>query len=149
MQGSGDYMKLREQRTLKRLVVFWVVLLLRVFAVLSCAKKVPSKPDCVSSYSSNSEYSLTIIANRKSIDDKEAFDKELIEHVKDNNFKTILFSYDATGYPTSLQMTIYLNEKEWKNHNLFMTATFKQDNILDNYNIVEHYDKFTLKIDAL
>lgn len=103
-------------------------------------------PDCVVSNTFNDEYSLSIIANQDKIEDKETFAKQLIEQVRNNDFKTILFSYDEVGYPTRLEMTVYLNEEDWQNHNSVMRVSLTQQNILDNFNIVEHLDRFQLKV---
>ena len=59
---------------------------------------------------------------------------------------TVLFSYDKVGYSTRLEMTIYLSKEDWQNHNSVMRVSLTQKNILDNYNIVEHLDKFQLKL---
>lgn len=125
------------------------VLLVGTIVIIGCAKNETQSdiPDCVISNSLNDDYSLTIIANQEAIEDKEAFAKKLIEQVRNNGFKTIMFSFEETGYPTSLQMTVYLSEKEWKNHDIFMTVSFEQEDILAGYNITEHYEKFDLEID--
>ena len=126
-----------------------ISLLLVALLSIGCARGETQSdiPDCVISNSSNDDYSLTIIANREEIEDKEAFAKELIEQVRNNGFKTIMFSFEETGYPTSLDMTVYLNENDWKSRNdPFMKVTFRQENAVDGYNIVEDYDKFQLQV---
>lgn len=126
----------------------YITLLLVALLSIGCARSETQSdiPDCVVSNTFNDEYSLTIIANREKIEDKELFAKELVEMARNNDFKTILFSYDEVGYPTRLEMTVYLNEKDWQNHNSVMRISLTQHNILDNYNIVEHLDKFQLKL---
>ena len=108
-----------------------------------------SVPDCVVSNDLNSAYSLTIIANREEIDNKEEFAKLLIERVRNNDFKTIMFSYDVKGYPVGLQMSVYLSEKAWQDRKKepYMNISFEQESIVNGYNIVDDYDKFELKID--
>lgn len=125
-----------------------VFLTLLILVILGCGIDTTQSdiPDCVVSNTFNDEYSLTIIANREKIEDKELLAKELVEMVRNNDFKTILFSYDEVGYPTRLEMTVYLNEKDWQNHNSVMRISLTQHNILDNYNIVEHIDKFQLEL---
>ncbi len=106
-------------------------------------------PDCVVSNSSNADYSLTIIANRNEIEDKEAFAEQLIEQVKSNGFKRIMFSFEETGYPTGLQMTVYLTEEDWQDQSVepYMKITLRQESLVNDYNIVENYDKFKLEIE--
>lgn len=124
-----------------------VVLIVALTSVGYAKDKSQFVPDCVVSNHTNDAYSLTIIANQDNIEDKEAFAKELIEQVRNNGFKTIMFSFEETGYPTSLDMTVYLNESDWQSHNdPFMQVSFRQENVIDGYNIVEHYDKFYLEI---
>lgn len=125
-----------------------ISLLLVALLSIGCARSETQSdiPDCVISNSSNDDYSLTIIANREGIEDKEAFAKELIEQVRNNGFRTIMFSFEETGYPTSLDMTVYLSEKDWKKHTSAMSVSLRQQNILDGFNIVEHYDKFQMTI---
>ena len=126
----------------------YITLLLVALLSIGCARSETQSdiPDCVVSNTFNDEYFLTIIANQEEIEDKEVFAKELVKMVRNNDFKTILFSYDEVGYPTRLEMTVYLNEKDWQNHNSVMRISLTQHNILDNYNIVEHLDKFQLKL---
>lgn len=125
-----------------------VFLTLLILVILGCGIDTTQSdiPDCVVSNTFNDEYSLTIIANQDKIEDKETFAKQLIKQVRNNDFKTILFSYDEVGYPTRLEMTVYLNEEDWQNHNSVMRVSLTQRNILDNYNIIEHLDKFQLKL---
>ena len=126
-----------------------ITLLLVALLSIGCARSETQSdiPDCVISNSMNDDYSLTIIANREEIEDKEAFAKELIEQVRNNGFKTIMFSFEETGYPTSLDMTVYLNTKDWESRKEpYMKVTFRQENAVDGYNIVEDYDKFQLEI---
>lgn len=108
-------------------------------------------PDCVvSNHSSDGDYRLIILANQDRIEDKEAYAKMLIEKVQKNDFKTIMFSYDMNGYPTRLNMSVYLSEADWKDHdtNPYMEISFTQeDRIANGYNIVDDYDKFTLEIE--
>ena len=134
-----------------------LVLLILLMGITGCkinqteneSKQEKGVPDCVSSFESNGDYRLIIIVNEKEINDKEVLALELIEMVRNNEFKTIMFSYDVNGYPVGLQMDIYLTEEDWKNKEVdpYMKVSFKQENIVDGYNIVEHYNKFQLNIE--
>lgn len=144
---NGEYTVMREQKKKPVIVQLINVFLISVIVMIGCGKSENGNPDCVVSNHTNDAYSLTIIANQDNIEDKEAFAKELIEQVRNNGFKTIMFSFEETGYPTSLDMTVYLNESDWQSHNdPFMQVSFRQENVIDGYNIVEHYDKFYLEI---
>ena len=81
-----------------------VFLTLLILVILGCGIDTTQSdiPDCVVSNTFNDEYFLTIIANQEEIEDKEVFAKELVKMVRNNDFKTILFSYDEVGYPTRI-----------------------------------------------
>ena len=106
------------------------------------------EPDCVVCNDLDGEYWLTIIANQDKITDKETFALRVIEQARNNEFKTILFSYDEKGYPIGLKMSVYLTEDGWKDCNVepYMKISFGQENIVNGYNIVEQYEKFLLEI---
>lgn len=129
-------------KKISTIVVILIVLMATGFYMVNRE----SDPNCVSSVSSNDDYYLTIIANQRKIEDKEAFANQLVDLVKNNGFETIMFSYDETGYPTSLSMTVYLTERDWKNSNVYMTVSLRQENWEAGNNIVENYDKFQMKI---
>lgn len=136
-----------------------LILVLLTLTIAACGPKnietnseyVADIPDCVvSNHTSDGDYRLIILANQDEIDDKEAYAKMLIEKVKKNDFHTIMFSYDMSGYPTSLRMSVYLREEDWQDRDTdpFMEISFTQeDRIANGYNIVDDYDKFTLEID--
>lgn len=50
------------------------------------------------------------MANKLFILDKEEFAEQMIERCIDNDFREIKFSYDLTGYPDRIEITVYLNE---------------------------------------
>ena len=132
---------------MKRIVVLIGIILILSACGMEKQSATQMLPDCVNSIESNGEYKLAIIANRNIIEDKEAFAKQLIEQVRTNDFKTIYFSYDLSGYPTSLDMMVYLNEDEWDKGNSVMEISLRQENWKDGYNIVDDLEKFKLEID--
>lgn len=112
----------------------------------SSEKNLNGTAECVNSIESNNFYNLSIIANQKEIENKEDYALHLIEKVRNNDFKKIMFSYDLSGYPTGVEMDVYLTQEDKDNHVLFMKVSFQQENFANEYNIVDHYEKFTLKI---
>ena len=125
-----------------------ITLICAVMLLCACSKEeeLNGIADCVNSFESNNFYNLSIIANREEINDKEQYALELIEKVKDNAFKTIMFSYDVKGFPIGLEMNVYLTEEDKTNGNLFMCVRFTQENIINEYNIVDDYEKFSMEI---
>ena len=69
-------------------------------------------PDAVSSFSMSNDHHLKVVANSSRIEDKEAFAREVIHMCQDNSFHSIRFSTDINGYPTELDITVYLNRKD-------------------------------------
>ena len=140
---------MREQKEgvcVKKLKNVGILLLILILSGCATKQEEALEPDCINSYVSNGDYDLIIIANQKEITNKEAFAEQVVEKVRKNDFKTILFSYDLGGYPTSLDMTVYLNEAELEKSNAVMEISLKQEDWKDGYNIVENLDKFEMEI---
>ena len=138
---------------MKRLGINILVLLL--VSIIGCEtndmnarKSIEKLPDCVASYEVNGEYDLIIIANKNRIKDKEIFAKQIIEMIRSNDFRSVMFSYDMNGYPVGVEMEVYLTENDWqqRDEEPYMRISFRQDDIMNEYNIVEDYDKFQLEI---
>lgn len=129
---------------MKRILITLICVML--FLTACSNEKLNGIADCVNSIESNNFYNLSIIANREEIDNKEQYALELIEQVRNNDFKKIQFSYDLKGYPVGLEMRVYLTEQDKAESNVYMCVRFTQENIINEYNIVDDYDKFVLEI---
>jgi hypothetical protein len=93
---------------LKRKKYALICLLLAVAFVSGCAQKhKEGEPDVISSMKMNQDETLTVVANRKQIEDKEDFAKLLVKKCKENSFQSVRFSTDY-GYATSLNLRVYL-----------------------------------------
>ena len=110
---------------------------------LDAGHHVPGDPDAVSSYAFNQDEHLKIIANRPKIEDAEAFAAELLSMVQHDGFQTITFCFDDRGYPTSLDMTVYLWEDSDEPE---MTISYTPEDYSAGYNLIEHPEKFILEI---
>lgn len=53
---------------------------------------------------------LTILANKLVICNKNKLEADLIEHIQNNDFKNMMFSYDVMGYPKECSVTVYANK---------------------------------------
>lgn len=95
----------------KRKCIVCVIMIFGIMTGYLFEKKsedeISMEPDVVSSISMNRDQYLTVVANRDKIEDKEEFAELLIQMYKENSFRTIKFSTDR-GYPTSLNMRVYL-----------------------------------------
>lgn len=96
----------------------------------------------VSSFSSNNDYHLMIVANSRGISDKEDFAKNVIEMCRNNSFKSMIFSTDLKGYPGSLDIDVYLRKDDIGKTEPVLQIRFQPDEWNAGYNIrddVEHY----------
>lgn len=94
------------------------------------------------------EQEFTVIANTVIIPDKEKFAEDLIQRCIDNNFHEIRFSYDMTGYPNRLRITVYPNEWSRKCSRDCFTIQYETDAGCPNhYNIKDDPDRFNLIIE--
>ncbi len=105
-------------------------------------------PDLISSSSMNRDYSLTIAANSSSVDDKEKFAREIIRMCQENSFRTVRFSTDLEGYPSSLNIDVYLREKDIDSEEPFFKIRFTPVEFDKGYDIKNNADKYKLYIDS-
>lgn len=78
---------------MKRKKYALICLLLAVAFVSGCAQKhKEGEPDVIGSMKMNQDETLTVVANRKQIEDKEDFAKLLVKKCKDNSFQSVRFS---------------------------------------------------------
>ena len=86
-------------------------------------------PDVVSSISSGNRQYLKVVANSSRIDDKGAFARKVIQMCRENSFRTIRFSTDINGYPSGLEITVYLKRKDLEKTSRFVRLSFVQRDI--------------------
>ncbi len=123
------------------------LLLVAVF-VSGCAQKHrEGEPDVIRSMKMNQDETLTVVANRKHIEDKEDFAKLLVDKCKDNSFQSVRFSTDY-GYATSLNLRVYLWEDEIEGQEPEMVVEYKPVEWGRNYDIVNDPEKFQMYVDG-
>jgi len=105
-------------------------------------------PDVVSSMSMNNDHYLKVVANSTRIDDKEAFAREIIHMCQDNSFHSIRFSTDINGYPSKLDITVYLNRKDVEKGKAACDIEFSTEDFKEGYDIKNDADKFRLYLDG-
>lgn len=127
--------------------ILGLCLILSIMAVFLIGNSV-REPDCVGSISSNADEYLTVVAYRSSIKDKETFAWKLVKMCQDNAFKTIKFSTDFRGYPTSLHINVYLSERDVDKGKVEMNIRFKPTDYSQGYDIVNNEEKYELYIDG-
>lgn len=88
-----------------------------LFAVISVIYKCyrydySGVPDAVSSSTNGSECRLTVAANDSCIEDKDAFADEIFGMCRANSFRTVKLSTDVSGWPSGLEVIVYLHRYE-------------------------------------
>lgn len=91
------------------------------------------------------EENITVIVNKPHIEDIQACAEEIVERCRNNDFDSVLFSYDES-IPNELHATAYLNERDLKRGKEIFSLSYEQESLNSEYNIVEHPEKFKLKI---
>lgn len=123
-------------------------LLLAAAFVSGCAQKhKEGEPDVISSMKINQDETLTVVANRNQIEDKENFAKLLIKKCKDNSFQSVRFSTDY-GYATSLNLRVYLWEDEIEGQEPVMVVEYTPIEWNEEYDIVNDSEMFQLYVDG-
>lgn len=90
---------------------------------------------------------LSVVTNTKEVTDFETCAEEIIERCVNNNFQSIRFSYDRTGYPVGIHAEVYLSREDMRNGEPVFTMDYMQDKEDDyQYNIKDHPEKFHLTI---
>lgn len=132
---------------MKKLII--CVSVLCVALIIGCViysnRHVSGEPDVVSSISTNRDEKLIVVANQKEIVDKELFAKDLIQKCLDNDFHKIRFSYDE-GYPTSLDIDVYLWKEDIGNHNPVMQVSYQPSDWNQGYDIKNNPEQYELVI---
>ena len=133
---------------MKRKKYALICLLLAVAFVSGCAQKhKEGEPDVISSMKMNQDETLTVVANRKQIEDKEDFAKFLVKKCKDNSFQSVRFSTDY-GYATSLNLRVYLWEDEIEGQEPVMVVEYTPIEWNEEYDIVNDSEMFQLYVDG-
>lgn len=107
--------------------------------------------DVYNSYSASSagkrEEHVIFTVNRLYVADKEACAREIIRKCRENDFQSVLFSYD-TQKPTALYGTVYRSglAVKWQEP-LFTFCYTQKKGTSGNWNYVDDPEKFILEID--
>lgn len=93
------------------------------------------------------EQRITVIANKLFITDKEKFAEKLLKQCIDNTFHEVFFSYDITGYPNRICISVYTNELSRKlgiNHFTILYEEGTENDYI--YNVKDDPEMFKIKI---
>lgn len=105
-------------------------------------------PDLVCCFSVNNNYHLSVVANSSRIDDKEELARQIIHMCQEDAFHTIRFAGDLYGYPSELNITVYMNRKALEKGEAVYEIEFSSHNFREEYDIKNDEDKFHLYVDG-
>lgn len=121
--------------------------------LLSGCTKESVEMDVLSSHSATSsnwyELNINVIADKDTILDRDACSNEIIQHVLDNDFHSIRFSYDLSGYPNEVTVDVFTSEKNFKKgkvaYSFDYVTDFNTENVDIQNNIKDNSDEFEIQ----
>ncbi len=105
-------------------------------------------PDLINSISANNYYYLTVIANSRRIDDKEAFAREVIHMCQENAFHSMKFMTSVNGYPSGLDIKVYFVRDNIEKGEPVCNIQFVTDEYDEELDIKNDPDRFHLYLDG-
>lgn len=94
-----------------------ITILLSCIMLYGCTKEY-TEMDVVSSHNSTSnnwyKLNIDVIADKETVSNKDTCSREVIQHILDNDFHSIRFSFDISGYPNEVTVDIFTSEKNIK-----------------------------------
>lgn len=126
----------------KIITISAVLMALIVLATYTCHLQSNGEMDVMNSISLNSanyrQECLTVVMNTMIVtDSNEEIANTIIQHVLDNDFHAIRFSFD-NGYPNELNISVYKTEHDIESGDMLFSFTYKQtDDEIGKYDISE------------
>ena len=145
-KGNDEYMNREIMKLLGTSVLIPYIL-------LSGCTKEPIEMDVLSSDSVTAanwyELSIDVIADKDDVLDRDACSNEIIQHVLDNDFHNIRFSFDLNGYPNEVTVDVFTSEKNFKEgkvaYSFDYVPDFNTENIDIQNNIKDNPDEFEIQ----
>ena len=103
--------------------------------------------DAVSSTTDGLECRLTVTANASRIEDRKAFADEIFRMCRANSFRTVKLSTDVTGWPSMLDVTVYLHRYDIGRSEPEMRIRYIPPDNRGVYNIRDDGDKYRIIIE--
>lgn len=106
-------------------------------------------PDVANSITFGADYHLTVVANSDKIEDKEEFARTVVHMCQNNSFSSVKFSTYIRGYPTGLDISVFLNRKDVEERKEpVCKIEFKTDDFSKDYNIKDDVSKYHLYLNG-
>lgn len=136
-------------RRFKLFILLWLAII-PIF-LSSCSPKSDKEIDVYSSTKSAFENGyieeIIVINYEQEITEPEECAKEIIEKCINNDFPSIVFSFDL-GYPSGLTAMVFQSEENVKNNNPVFEMSYLQESNNLKYNIKDNPEQFILKINV-
>lgn len=126
--------------------------LLSCVLLFGCTKE-SVEMDVLSSHNTTSanwyELSINVIADKETVLDRDACSSEIIQHVLDNDFHSVRFSYDLSGYPNEVTVDVYTSEKDFKKGKIAYSfeyiTDFNTEDVDIQNNIKDNPDEYEIQ----
>ena len=142
---SIDDRKRIVNKKFRRIVYLAVLLVIPILGYLQWGRDVAVCSSNPKIFSHGSLEEISIIANKLYIFDREKFAKYVLQRCADNSFREVRFSYDLSGYPNEVHITVYMNRAAWKwRKKAFEIRWISEED--KHYNIVENPEKYRIEI---
>lgn len=111
-----------------------------IFLYLQFGRDPVVKNTKISGYQYGYTESVSIIANKLFIVDKDKFTKQMIQKIFENSFENVRFSFDS-GYPDSIDISIYMNAGDVnKKYEIQCTPKHREYDISDIKSDLDFFD---------
>ena len=134
-------------RNFKLFILLWLAII--TIFLSGCSQKDDKEIDVYSSTKSAFENGyieeITVINYEQEITNPEECAKEIIEKCINNDFPSVIFSFDL-GYPSGLTAIVFQSEADVKSNNPVFEMSYLQESNNLEYNIKDNPEQFVLKI---
>lgn len=97
------------------------------------------------------ELNIDVIVDDEIASDEEECSKEIIQHIVDNDFYNMRFSFDMNGYPNKVNVNVFTTEKnlqkDKKAYSFEYVTEFNTENIEIQNNIKDNPEEFRIQFD--
>lgn len=112
----------------------------------------PKEMDVVSTHSVSftnfREENIVVILNKTDVTDFETTSYEIIQKLIADDFQSVCFDWQESGYPNALHATIFETESEWNDWKPLFEFSYTHEQEPHDYNISDDKEQFTLKINS-
>lgn len=106
-------------------------------------------PDVVSSRNVNGDCFLLVVANSDGIGDKEKFARTVVQMCLENSFRSTILSTDLNGYPSRLEIEVYLKKRDIEAGEPVCRIRFEPpEGSGSRYDIKEDTEEYRLYVDG-